>query len=127
MTAIAGYGGSLKIGSNSMAEIGDWSLSIDAAMLDVTKLGDAWKDMIPGLKSWSGKGTGRWDMTDTNGQVAVQTALLGGTTVTINLYTNGTHFYGGTAYVKQISIKDAVNAAVDFDFSFEGTAALSYT
>lgn len=127
MTAIAGYGGSFKNGSNTVAEIGEWNLNVDATILDTTKLGDSWKDNIVGLKSWNGKATGRWDMTDTNGQVAMQTALLNGTSITVNCYTSGTHFYSGSVWIKAIAIKDAVAAAVDIEFTFEGNGALTFT
>jgi len=122
-----GYNGSFKVAAAAANEIGDWELSIDAAMLDVTKLGDAWKDMLAGIKSWNGKAGGRWDMTDTNGQLALQSALTGGTSVTLNLYVSATHFYSGTAWIKAIQIKDQVEQAVDITFTFDGTGPLTYT
>jgi len=127
MTAIAGYGGAVKIGSNTVAEMGEWDLSLDVNMLDTTAFGDAWKDQIPGIKSWNGKASGRWDMTDTTGQKAMQDALLGGTSVSIVLAVNGSHNYSGTAYIKNISPKATATGTVDCDFSFEGTGALTYS
>lgn len=127
MTVNVGYLGSFKIGSNTVAEIGEWNLSLDSQIVDVTKLGDSWKDNLQTLKSWNGKATGRWDGTDSTGQIAIQNAYLNGTTVTVDCYVTGSHYYSGTVYIKSITIKDAVAAAVDYELSFEGTGALTYT
>ena|SRR5258708_39883367 len=127
MTASVGFNGALKIGANVVAEIGEWTLTADSAMHDVTKLGDGWKDQIQGIRTWSGKGVGRWDMTDVNGQVAVQNAYMNATTLVVNLVPIVGHVYTGTVYIKNLNIKDPVGGTVDFDFSFDGTAALTYS
>ena len=130
MTAIAGYGGDVKIGPTSpvsVAEIGEWDLSIDANMIDTTTFGDQWKDQLASIRSWSGKASGRWDMTDVTGQQAFQDALLGGTTIIINLFVNGTNSYVGTAFINNIAVKAQATATVDVDFSFAGTGALTYS
>lgn len=127
MAALAGTGGSVKLGSNTVAEIGEWSLDIGLDTNEVSAFGDSWKRFITGLKGWTGSATGRFDQTDTNGQVALQNALLNGTTVSIRLYVNATNYYSGTAYITQESPKASVGGTVDVDFSFTGTGALSYT
>lgn len=127
MAALAGLSGSVKVGTNTVAEIAEWSLDIGLDTSDVSAFGDSWKRFVAGLRSWSGSATGRWDMTDTNGQVALQNAILNGTTVTLRLYVNGTNYYSGTAYITGGSESASVSGTVDVDFSFTGTGALSYT
>lgn len=126
MAALSGYNGKVMVGTAEAAEISEWNLEVEAEMLDVTKFGESWKAQIPGLKSWKGTFLGRWDMTDTDGQLVLQNAMLGGTSVTLNLYVDGTHYYSGTAYINKISPKAAVSATSDIEFSFEGISPLSY-
>jgi predicted secreted protein len=123
----AGKDGALKIGANTVAEIDDWSLDINLDNADITKFGDQWKVKLTTLKSWSGKAKGRFDQTDTNGQAALQSALLGGTTVAIKFFANATANYNGTAFCKAIHPKATVGGVVEVDFDLEGTGALTYT
>lgn len=127
MAALAGLSGSVKVGANTVAEIGDWSLDIGLDSHEVSAFGDSWKRYVAGLKGWSGSASGRWDMTDTNGQAALQGALLGGTTVSLKLYVDSTHYYSGTAYITGSTPAASVSGTVDVEFSFTGTGALSYT
>lgn len=126
MAALAGTGGSVKIGTNTVAEIGEWSVDIGLDSYDVSAFGDAWKRFISGLKGWTGSAGGRLDMTDTNGQVAIQNAILNGTTVTLRLYVDSTKYYSGTAYITQASYSASVGGTVDASFSFTGTGSLTY-
>jgi len=127
MTAIAGYAGSVKISTNVVLEIDKWDLSIDADIYDTSSFPNAWKTQIPGLKKWSGTFAGRQYQGDATGQALVQAGLLGGTSIALALFTDGTHNYSGTAFIKQMSIKTAVSSTVDVSISFEGSGALSYT
>lgn len=128
MAAIAGKGGSAKIGANTIAEVTSWSLDISSDMLDSTSLGDNWREFIAGLKGATASIEVKWDLpTDTNGQVALQTAMLNGTTVTLNLYTNGTKYYSGSAYVSSLSIEDPVEDLVTATFEAQFTGAITYT
>lgn len=127
MSALSGVAGAFKVGTNTVAEIDKWSLDIGAEILDVSAFGDTWKEKIAGLKEWSCSGEGRWDMTDTAGQKALQDAILGGTTVAIRLYIDADTYYSGNAYVKQVSPGAELAGTVDVSFQLEGTGALSYT
>lgn len=127
MTALSGIGGNFKVSTNTVAEIDKWSLDISAELLETQSFGDTWKEKIAGLKEWSGSGEGRWDMTDTTGQKALQDALLGGTTVAVRLYVDADTYYSGNAFIKQISPSAELAGTVDVQFQFEGTGALTYT
>jgi predicted secreted protein len=132
MATTAGFGGFVKIGTFTVAEIDDWTLALGAAMLDTTAFGGSggaaagWKTFIAGLKDWSVTFKGRWDQTDTNGQAALQAAILGGTTVTIKLMVNGTNAYSGTAFIKTQNVKAAIAGTIDADFAGQGSGALTY-
>lgn len=127
MTAINGTNGQVAVTSNVVAELDNWDATIDATLLDTTAFGVGWHAFIAGLKGASGTASGRWYQGDTNGQAALQAAILGGTTVTLNLSPNGgTNKYSGTAFIKQIQIKAAVAGTVDVTFQFQFTGTVTY-
>lgn len=126
MTAIAGTQGLVKVSAATVAEIDEWDLQTDANLYGTTAFGSSWETKIAGVKKWSGSFKGRWYMGDTNGQLALQNALLGGTSVALTLSSNGTNNYTGTAWIKSDAIKTPVDGTVDITFSFEGSGALSY-
>lgn len=128
MAEIAGLGGSVKIGtSDTVASLKDWKLTIDGADLDTTSFGATFKTRIIGLKEWSATASGSFVVhSDTNGQTALNTALLAGTSVTLKLYVNSTNYYSGTAYIKKATVDTTVTDLVKIDFEFVGSGACSY-
>jgi hypothetical protein len=90
-----------------------------------TTMGDPYKTHIigSGIKEWKGSLTAHWDELDTNGQVA----LVVGTSVTLNLYpegsTTGDIFWSGVASITsrgQDTKMDGDTIKVDFDFMGNG-------
>ena len=127
MAAIAGKGGSAKIGANTIAEVSSWGLDISADMLNSTSLGDNWREFVAGLNGATGSVEVKWDIpNDANGQTALQTAMLNGTTVTLNLYVNSSNYYSGTAYVSNLSVEDPVEDLVTATFEAQFTGAVTY-
>lgn len=127
--AAAGKSGNVKLGANAVTELGNWKLDIDLDLKDKTNFASSgWKESVACLKSFSGSAEGTWNVaSDTNGQKALQDALLNGTTVALSLYTNATNYYSGSAYVKKLSVEEPVDDVVKFSFDFDGTGALTYT
>lgn len=130
--AVAGYGGSVKIGANTVANVTQWELPLAADLYDVSVLGNQWKQYIAGLLGSDAKIDVKFDLTDTTGQVAIQTAMLAGTSVSLTLTTsnaNGAtaHTYSGTAFVKGIDIKDPVNAPEEASLTLTFTGAITYS
>lgn len=130
--AVAGYGGECKIGANVVANVKQWELPLAADLYDTSTLGSQWKAYTPGLIGSDAKIDVFLDLTDTNGQVAIQTAILNGTSVTLNLLTSTAggatqHTYSGTAFVKGIDIKDPVNAPEEASLTLTFSGAISYT
>lgn len=127
MATYVGYGGSVKVGTSTVAEISEWSLDIDADTQETATFGSQWKTYVITTKSWSGSIKGRWDMTDTAGQKALQDALLGGTTVTLNLYIDNAKRYTGTAIITKISPSVTADGVAEVTFNFQGSGALTYS
>ena len=126
MAVLKGNLGALKLSTNTVAEMGNWSLEVSQEFIDTTAFGDTMREQTPSFASWSGTATGKADITDTNGQVALQTAWLGGTTVTPRFYIDATHYYSGLAYVNA-SVSAAVDGIVEISLTFTSAGALSYT
>ena len=130
MTAIAGKDGLIKVGagSNTVAETSNWSLDISTDTIDVTAHGDEWREFIAGLRSWSGSIEASWDMTDTNGQKALQDLMTGTPAViAVELYANASNYYSGDIWVTGISVGTPVEGKVSVSFDFTGNGQLSYT
>ena len=126
MAVLVGYSGNAKIGANAVAEMDKWSLTYDHNLVETAAFGDAWEEKTATLGKWSGSFTGRYDNTDTNGHIALKTAALAGTTVTLRFHEDATHYYSGTAFVTP-SLDAEVNGTVNANYSFQGSGALSYT
>lgn len=130
--AIAGYGGNVQVSAHTLAQVKQWELPLNADLYDTSTLGNQWKTYIAGLLGAEAKIDVFLDLTDTLGQVALQSALLNSTTVTLNLITSNaggasTHTYTGTAFVKSIDIKDPVNAPEEASLTVTYTGQVSYS
>lgn len=127
MASHAGLEGTVKLGSNAVAEVREWEIQESAETADNTSLDNTtgWRTHKQTLKGWSGSLTCWWDETDTNGQVA----LTNGASVTLNLYPEGDDtgdtYYTGTATVTQITRKGSIDGIVEASFSFLGNGALT--
>lgn len=122
-----GSEGGFYIGTTKVADLDSWDFTIDRDQNKTTAYGDTWKRNKPGLKAWSGKASGRWNMTDIQGQRALEQALLGGTTVSCVFKITDTYFYTGDGFVASENPKSAVDGTVDCDFSITGDGALTPT
>ena len=102
--------------------------------IDVTSQTSAGvKDILPGLRSWSGSAEGIVDMTGTMSAYQLATAMNSQTLYTLKLIqmtSSGTHVHGdyywrGTCYVSGYTITSAPNDKVTFSVNFEGDGALT--
>jgi len=126
MAVLAGNAGSFRLTTNTVAELDNWTLDVSTGLEETQAFGDTWKENTATIREWSGTASGRFDNTDTNGHVALQTAFLGGTTVSGRFYINGTNYFSGTAFV-QASISAPENGVITVSYTFTGSGALSYT
>ena len=126
MSVLAGKSGKVNIGSNQVAEISNWNLDFGPDMVETQSFGDSWKERTATLRDWSGSFKGKYDNTDTNGHLALQSAALNGTTVSLKLYEDGTHYYSGTVFVK-MAVNADVGGVEEASYTFTGSGALSYT
>ena len=125
MAVLRGVNGSLKVATNTVAEMNNWSLEVSQDFADTTAFGDTMKESTPTFASWTGSGEGKLDLTDTNGQVALQTAWLGASTVDVRFYVTAASYYHGDAYVSA-SITAGVDNIVEVSYTFTSAGALTY-
>jgi predicted secreted protein len=122
-----GSEGSVKVGSNAVAELKGWSLTESANTIDDSTLTDTWMTKKAGQQSWNGKADAFWDETDTTGQGAMTI----GAEVTLNMYPEGSGagatYFTGSAIITGIERSAAIDGMVETSFSFEGNGILTET
>lgn len=127
MATHKGSEGTVKSGANAIAEIRSYTITETADTLEDTTMGDASRTYLASLKTFSGSIDCFWDETDTNGQLTLDP----GSTVTINIYpegsTSGDTYYTGLVIITEKSVTASFDGMVEASFSFQGTGALSET
>lgn len=120
-----GNDGSVAVGANTVAEIQDWSYETeDVNPAEITSMGDTSATPLPS-GCVRGKGSIRCllDETDTNGQVALDTAVADQSGVTLHLYGEGaagSYEYTGTAYLKKSARNVDKTKPNEIAFNFDG-------
>jgi predicted secreted protein len=127
MATHAGSEGTVKVGSNAIAEIRSFSIEESADTLEDTSMGDSARTYKPSLTTYTGSIDVLWDETDTTGQGA----LTVGAEVTLNLYpegdTTGDVELTGAAIVTGRSINSSYDGLVEMSISVQGNGALTTT
>ena len=127
MATHTGSEGTVKVGTNAIAEIRSYSLEETADTVEDTSMGDAYRTFKTTLKGWTGSVDVFWDETDTNGQVA----LVVGTEVTANFFPEGASagvsekYYSGTAIVTGRTVTGSFDGMVESTITLQGTGALT--
>ena len=127
MATHKGSEGTVKVGSNAIAEIRSYNIDESADTLEDTSMGDSARTYKPSLTSFSGSIDVFWDETDTSGQGALDI----GSEVTLNFYpegdTAGDTYYSGSAIVTGVSRSAAFDGLIEASISVQGTGALTET
>lgn len=127
MANILGNAGTVKIGTNTVAEVTEFSISQTAGTADDTVIGDAWKTHKSGTKEWSGSVSCYWDDSDTTGQGAMTV----GASVELHLIPEGagtgSKDFTGTATITSIEQSVVQDSIVTASFSYAGNGALTIT
>jgi|TARA_R110002072_G_scaffold15938_1_gene63269 hypothetical protein len=125
MAVHTGSEGTVKVGSNTIAEIRSFSIDETHDAIEKTAMGDSYRSFSTGLSSWSGSIECWWDETDTSGQGALDV----GASVTLNLYpegaTTGDIYYSGTALISGKTISASADGMVEASYSVQGSGGLT--
>jgi hypothetical protein len=125
MAILKGIAASFRVGANAVLDCDTWSLDIGSEFIDTTSFLDSAREQTPSYATWSGKASGRYDIADTTGQLALQTAALGQTVVDARFYVDGSNYYHGNGYV-QMTVEAAVEGYVAISYEITQSGALSY-
>jgi hypothetical protein len=126
MAVHKGSEGTVKVGTSSISEIVDWSLSESADVIDTSSMGDTARTFTSSLTTATGSISVRWDETDTSGQGAMTV----GAEVTLNLYPEGAD--SGDTYATLSAIITEAGKSASFDglveasFSFTANGAVTW-
>ena len=127
MATHTGSEGTVKVGSDAIAEIRSFSIEESADTLETTTMGDTARTYSSSLTNFTGSVDVFWDETDTAGQGG----LTIGAEVTLNLYpegdTSGDTYYTGTAIVTGRTINSSFDGLVEMSISVQGSGALTET
>jgi len=131
MGAIAAYQSLLKISTNTVAQVAEVDADFENQMEEVTVMGNRARQYLPTVYKGTIKAKVYYDMTDTNGQLAMQQAffaspptLLTMTFSPANSATNTT--YSLTCYVAKLAIKSPVDKVVTDDVELQPTSAITF-
>jgi predicted secreted protein len=131
MAAVAGYGGKVMVGDNAVAQVRNWSADIQREEIDATHMNDGvggWRSYISGLGSGTGSMDVNWDMSDTNGQLVLQNAVLTPpeTAPVVKLYTNSSNYYTGSIIVTSVNVSVGTDGLAEATVNFRFTGAVTY-
>ena len=125
MATHTGSEGTVKVGTDAIAEIRSFSIEESADTLEDTSMGDTARTYKPSLTTYTGSIDVLWDETDTTGQGA----LTVGSEVTLNFYpegdTSGDVYYTGLAIVTGVSRNSSFDGLVEMSISVQGNGALT--
>ena len=127
MATHTGSEGTVKVGSNAIAEIRSFSIEESADTLEDTTMGDTARTYKPSLTTFTGSVDVLWDETDTAGQGA----LTIGASVTLNVYpegdASGDTYYSGSAIVTGVTRSSSFDGLVEASITVQGNGALTQT
>ena len=119
-----GSEGTVHVGTDAVAEIKSYSVEETMDTIEVTTMGDSFRDYQTSLTSFSGSLDVFWDEEDT-----AQIALAVGSEVTIKFYPEGTatgaKYYSGTAIVTGLSMSASFDGMVEASISVQGKSDLA--
>ena len=125
MAVHKGSEGVVKVGSDTVAEVTGFSFDETSDTIESTALSNSARSYVADYVTFSGTVDCMWDETDTSGQGAMTV----GSTVTLNLYPEGSGsgatYYTGSAIITSISRANAMGSIVTASFSFQGSNALT--
>lgn len=136
MATYLGKNALVKIGNNTIAEMAEWTLNITSDPITQPVFGSTW-DKVHGLSitSWDGSVSGLLDMSDTNGQVALNNATISGTKIDdLKLYIDGTKYWApdttsdtsAGCYITSMSPTATQGDVLRVSFSFKGTGPIKF-
>lgn len=126
MSVLAGKDGSVKLGSDKIGYIDNYSLSIEQGTTEVSEFEDQWKKFIGTGKGFSGSFSGTFDYGDTDGQKEIIDDLIGnGGTVSLEFKTSLGLVLVCTVEISNASVGGSHSDKISISFNFQGTGSMT--
>lgn len=137
MATYNGKNADIKLGGVAVAEMGEWTLTINNDPIERGTFGSDW-NKVHGttVASWNGSFSGMLDISDSTGQLLIEAATISGTKVTnLQLYIDSTNYWtpntgedaAAGCYFTEYSISAPYDNVVDVSGSFTGTGPIHRT
>jgi hypothetical protein len=124
MATFKGKDGVVKVGSNAIGEIRNFSVEETADTIEDTAMGDTARTYVDSLTQFTASIDALFDDTDT-----AQTALTIGSTATFSFLpegdSSGKYSLSGSGIVTSISRSQSYDGLVEISFSLQGSGALT--
>jgi len=124
MAVHKGSEGVIKVGANTVAEVRSYSLEESADVVEKTAMGDSSRSYLSTLTQFTASVEVFFDETDT-----AQTALSAGSTVTLEVYPEGTStgdtYYNGSAIVTGFTKSASFDGLVEASITLQGSGGLT--
>ena len=122
--------GQVKLDDVVVASLSNWKLSIKQSLIDVSHFGnDGWDEVVAGNCTFEGSFEGSYDKSDTNGQVAIQKAIVSGEDLEISFMmdkNDEADKYVGKVKVETIDIDTSPKEIIKISVKFKGNGALTF-
>ena len=126
MATHSGSEGTVKIGSDILAEIRSYTIESSGETIEDTTMGDSARTYKAGLTTFTASFEVYFDETDT-----AQNAVDAGASITFSVYpegdTAGDTYYTGSGIVTGRSITASFDGMVEMSLTVQGTGALTET
>ena len=126
MATHTGSEGTVKIGSDQLAEVRSYTIESSGETIEDTSMGDAARTYKAGLTTFTASFEVYFDETDT-----AQGAVDAGASITFSVYpegeTAGDTYYTGSCIVTGRSITASFDGMVEMSLSVQGSGALTET
>ena len=122
--------GQVKLDDVVVANLSNWKLSIKQSLIDVSHFGnDGWDEVVAGNCAFEGSFEGSYDKSDTNGQVAIQKAIVSGEDLEISFMmdkNDEADKYVGKVKVETIDIDTSTKEIIKISVKFKGNGVLTF-
>jgi len=127
MATHVGTSGTVKVGSDAIAEVTGFTLNETSDTVEDTSLTDTSKSYLVLRKDATATVECHWDETDTNGQEALDV----GASVTLNLYPEGSDsddaYYTGTALVTGADVAVSMDGVISRTINVQFSGGVTHT
>ena len=127
MATHVGTSGTVKIGSNAVAEVTGFTLNETNDTVEDTSLTDTSKSYLALRKDATATIECHWDETDSSGQESLDV----GSSVTLNLYPEGSDsgdaYYTGTALITGADVAVSMDGIISRNFSVQFSGGVTHT